>query len=369
MRELQIDLGELVMAFEDATWERTYYLDLETGQLVWITQETRWKLESIYEETCVPDLEEPVELTGALQDSDLPDWQKEDLLEADRVDRFYGSRYIGVPEADSHEGYRDMARFILSIQDERLQDRLWQAIEGRGAFRRFKDVLAADYHEQKRWYAFHDEQIEARIRAWLEAQGIEPIFPEPAPGQGTGPAGPTVREQLLAEALVFVRAASQLLGVTRIALIGSLTTEEPDPKDADLLVTVTNDMDLAPLATLGRQLQGHAQSFGRGGEVFLADLQSYYLGRTCPWKECRPGIRLSCDALHCGRRPFLHDDLEAIRLPQGLISDPPIVLWPRVDVRVPAPEDVEQELLLPLRKEQDRSSEVDSETMLDGTEE
>jgi hypothetical protein len=158
-----------------------------------------------------------------------------------------------------------------------------------------------------------------------------------------------------------------MLGVTRIALIGSLTTEEPDPKDADLLVTVGDDMDLAPLAALGRKLQGHAQSFGRGGEVFLADPEGHYLGRTCPWKECRPGIRLSCDALHCGRRPFLHDDLEAIRLPQDVISDPPIELWPRVDVRVPVPEDVAQDLLLPLRKEQDRSSEVDSETMLDGT--
>jgi len=81
-----------------------------------------------------------------------------------------------------------------------------------------------------------------------------------------------------------VRAASRLPGVLRIALIGSLTTDEPDPKDADLLVTVADDADLAPLATLGRKLQGHAQSFNRGGEVFLADPRGNYLGRTCPWK-------------------------------------------------------------------------------------
>ena len=57
-------------------------------------------------------------------------------------------------------------------------------------------------------------------------------------------------------------------GVLRIALIGSLTTDEPDPKDADVLVTVADEADLAPLAGLGRKLQGHAQSFNRGGEVF-----------------------------------------------------------------------------------------------------
>ena len=339
------------MAFEDATWESSYYLDLETGQVVWITQETRWQLEKIFEETYDPELEEPVDLAVVLQDYDFPDWQKKDLLEADQIDRFYGSRYIGVPEADSHEGYRDMERFILTVQDERLQDRLWQAIDGRGAFRYFKDVLASHYREQKRWYAFQEDRVRARILDWLESEGIELIEPEPPPAHVPGPPEPTARERLLVEVLAFVRAASRLAGVTRIALIGSLTTEEPDPKDADLLVTVTDDMDLTPLATLGRKLQGHAQSFARGGEVFLADPQGHYLGRTCPWKWCGPGIRISCDALHCGQRPYLHDDLETICLDESLIVAPPIELWPQVVARVPVPGDVEQELLRPLQGE------------------
>jgi hypothetical protein len=353
MRKLPIDLGELAMAFEDATGERGCYLDLETGQVVWISQETRSELESIYEETCEPDSEESVDLAEVLQDYEMADWQKEELLEADRVDRLYGSRYIGVPEADSHEAYRDMERFILTVQDGHLQDRLWQAIQGRGAFRRFKDVLAGYYREEKRWYAFQDNQLRGRILEWLESEDIEPVIPEPPPTQEPEPAEPTDRERLLAEVLAFVRAANQLSGVTRIALIGSLTTEEPDPKDADLLVTVTDDMDVVPLATLGRKLQGHAQSFGRGGEVFLADPRGHYLGRTCPWKQCGPGIRISCDALHCGRRPYLHDDLEMVRLDESLVVAPPIELWPQVMVRVPVPEDVEMELLRPLREEED----------------
>ena len=156
---------------------------------------------------------------------------------------------------------------------------------------------------------------------------------------------PTARERLLAEVLEFVQAASRLAGVTRIALIGSLTRDEPDPKDADVLVTVTDDMDLAPLATLGRKLQGHAQSFGRSGEVFLADARSHYLGRTCPWKRCGPGIRVSCDVLHCGRRTYLYDDLEAVTLDESLIAEPPVELWPQVLTRVAVPKDVEQVLL------------------------
>jgi hypothetical protein len=351
MKKLQVALGELAMAFEDATWERSYYLDLETGQVVWITQETRWELESVFEETYDPESGKSVDLTEVLQDYDLPDWQKEELLEANRVDRLYGSRYIAVPEADSHEGYGDMEDFILTVQDKRLQDHLWQAIQGRGAFRRFKDVLAGYYREEKRWYAFQDDRLQRRILDWLESEDIELIIPEPSPTEDPEPVTPTTRERLLAEVLAFVRAASRLAGVIRVALIGSPTTEEPDPKDADLLVTVTDDMDLTSLATLGRKLQGHAQSFARGGEVFLADPQGHYLGRTCPWKRCGPGIRISCDALHCGRRPYLHDDLETVRLDEDLIMAPPIELWPEVMVRVPAPEDVERELLLPLREE------------------
>jgi predicted nucleotidyltransferase len=350
MKKIQVDLVELAMAFQDSSQESSYYLDLETGHVIWITQETRWELESVLEETYDPEAEEPVDLAAVLQGYDLADWRKEVLLEADRVDRFYGSRYIGVPDADSHEGYRDMQRFIRTVQDERLQDRLWQAIQGRGAFRYFKDVLADYYREQKRWYAFKDDRIEGRMLDWLESQDIEAIIPEPPPAQDLEPAGPTDRERLLVEVLAFVRAASRLRGVTRIALIGSLTTEEPDPKDADLLVTVTDDMDLAPLATLGRKLQGHAQNFARGGEVFLADPPGHYLGRTCPWRQCGPGIRVSCDALHCGRRPYLHDDLDTICLDESLVAAPPIDLWPEVVARVPVTEDVEQEVLRHLRE-------------------
>jgi predicted nucleotidyltransferase len=157
-----------------------------------------------------------------------------------------------------------------------------------------------------------------------------------------------IRPRLIAEALAFVRAARELPGVSRIALIGSLATTKSDPKDVDLLVTVADDADLGALATLGRRLQGRAQSLNRGGEVFLADPRGAYLGRLCPWTRCGPGIRLGCDARHCGRRLYLHDDLEAIRLARSLVEAPPLEVWPQVVARVPPPADVVEGLLTPL---------------------
>jgi hypothetical protein len=160
---------------------------------------------------------------------------------------------------------------------------------------------------------------------------------------------PDIRAYLIAEALKFTLAASKLPGVIRIALIGSLTTDKKEPKDADLLVTVTDETDLEPLARIGRKLHGHAQNINRGGEVFLANPVGNYIGRICHWKVCEFGIRMRCDALHCGQREYLHDDLKAIKLSSSLIATPPLELWPKVIIRVPIPQDVEQNLILPLK--------------------
>jgi hypothetical protein len=134
----------------------------------------------------------------------------------------------------------------------------------------------------------------------------------------------------------------QIAGVRRIAILGSIVTAKPDPKNIDVLVVVADDADLAGLATCSRRLQGHAQSFNRGADVFLADDRGTYIGRTCRWKECRPGVRRSCDALHCGRRPYLHDDLDAIRLNSTVVVSPPVTLWPSVERRGKLPQDVEE---------------------------
>ena len=150
------------------------------------------------------------------------------------------------------------------------------------------------------------------------------------------------RQQLLDGLRRFVASVRQIAGVRRIAILGSIVTTKPDPKDIDVLVVVADDADLASVATCARRLRGHAQSFNRGADVFLADERGTYVGRTCHWKDCRPGVRRSGDALHCGRRPYLHDDLDAITLNSTLVLSPPVTLWPFVDRRGELPPDVEE---------------------------
>jgi hypothetical protein len=49
-----------------------------------------------------------------------------------------------------------MERFIASLDDEDIADRLAIAIDGRGAFRRFKDTLSRWPELMTRWHAFSE---------------------------------------------------------------------------------------------------------------------------------------------------------------------------------------------------------------------
>jgi hypothetical protein len=108
--------------------------------------------------------------TGAV----LPDYTFEYLVEAgeepddedqdpDRWLRFWGT--------GSGAGYGDMEDFIDTRTDPDWADRLSIAIQGRGAFRRFRDVLARSSDEFAEFHAFTDDRQRGRARAWLAAEG------------------------------------------------------------------------------------------------------------------------------------------------------------------------------------------------------
>jgi hypothetical protein len=64
-----------------------------------------------------------------------------------------------------------MEDFVATVADDERTDRLLIALSGRGAFRRFKDVLARWPEELQRWFAFSDERQRGRARSWLVDAG------------------------------------------------------------------------------------------------------------------------------------------------------------------------------------------------------
>jgi hypothetical protein len=137
--KVRVDLLELRFALDDASLEHQYFLDTETGEVI---------------------------LVSEMFDDEEAQRQ---LAEVDEAEP---GRYLRVPRADSREGYDDMRDFIDTLGDEHLQELLDVAIQGRGAFRRFKDVLARHPTVQERWFDFQAARLDARAREWLAEQGL-----------------------------------------------------------------------------------------------------------------------------------------------------------------------------------------------------
>ena len=98
--------------------------------------------------------------------------------------------YLRVDPVSSREQYRWMERFIQMLEEGELRDRLTSAIDGKGAFRRFKDVLMSSAAERERWFAFRSERLRVFMEAWLTAHALAPVaravWPTTPPASGEG---------------------------------------------------------------------------------------------------------------------------------------------------------------------------------------
>jgi hypothetical protein len=95
------------------------------------------------------------------------------------------AQYLRVDPVSSREQYRWMERFIPTVENAELSPKLAAAIDGKGAFRRFKDVLMTYADDRERWFTFRSERLRTFMEAWLEAHAIRatarPQWVDPAP--------------------------------------------------------------------------------------------------------------------------------------------------------------------------------------------
>ena len=96
--------------------------------------------------------------------------------------------FLRIEPASSREQYRWMEKFVGSVADEALRERLIISIDGKGAFRRFKDVLLAYPAERERWFSYRADLLHWHIHNWLEQHEITTTN-EPPWGFRRGAAG------------------------------------------------------------------------------------------------------------------------------------------------------------------------------------
>ena len=148
------------------------------------------------------------------------------------------------------------------------------------------------------------------------------------------------RGALLLAAKWFVEKASTIDAVQQIALIGSICTGKKNPKDIDLLLTLTPGANIAPLSRLKRQMQGRIQRGLLGADVFLME-EGKYLGRPCRYREPHPRVVCAHDGLMCSlERSFLCNTSAAFNLEKKLLVSPPIILFPKFRASVEVPADI-----------------------------
>jgi hypothetical protein len=83
--------------------------------------------------------------------------------------------YLYIEPISSREQYRWMEEFIEATEEPNLKDKLNIAIDGKGAFRRFKDVLVGYPEERERWFAKRSVKLRTHITEWLTAKNMEAL--------------------------------------------------------------------------------------------------------------------------------------------------------------------------------------------------
>lgn len=142
LRPLPVDLGEVVMQTSSVGDEfRGGYVNTRTGEAI----------SAMFTDA------------GYVDDDDVVDVEEDEAWE-------------WVPALDSDTEWRDMESFAERVPDAEMRERLLRAIQGRGAFRRFKDLLHQDADEslRARWYLESEDRGWGRVRETLAGLGIRP---------------------------------------------------------------------------------------------------------------------------------------------------------------------------------------------------
>jgi uncharacterized protein UPF0158 len=134
-----IDMDMLEVAMEDSDLTNRYFLNLVTGKVVFFS--------------------EYVGLSN----------EDEQLLE--EIDG--SDDYVAIERIPSHEAYQWMVDFVdemVAPTGEHAAGKLSIALNGKGAFRRFKDTLhGVDDQWLQAWYQWRDKQLKAAVDEWIKS--------------------------------------------------------------------------------------------------------------------------------------------------------------------------------------------------------
>jgi len=152
---MKVDIDALASELEMSFEELKMYLDLETGEVITVSDE---------ELRIADEMEEGDDL------SSYSEWEKEAILVAVKI-HFNADRFKLLPKMSDHEAYEMMSDFCETVKPSQIRERLIQAIVDKGAFRRFKDTVLQFGIEQD-WYAYRSEKMKTFTMKWCDENKV-----------------------------------------------------------------------------------------------------------------------------------------------------------------------------------------------------
>ena len=151
MKRKKVEIAEIAEAMEIDRVTNEYFLDRDTGEVVILPEEIHSAIS-----------------TDTLDQDDMTDWER-DFMAIARAIEEDSSRYAWIPGVEAREIYELMLDFASSREDEDLRRLLEVALDGKGAFGRFKRVLADYPEEREEWFRIKDNAITAMAGDWLSS--------------------------------------------------------------------------------------------------------------------------------------------------------------------------------------------------------
>jgi hypothetical protein len=140
MKSVKVDLEALVIAFNDNSLERSYYMDRETGRIF-----------NLLEDRNDPETEEMA-------------WQ----IEADG-----GRRYIQVPKLSMEEAMQEQDSFVESLEEDDLKTQLTKVLESDRDGSGFDAYVERNRDAREKWRAYVKVRSRERADLWLKTLGLE----------------------------------------------------------------------------------------------------------------------------------------------------------------------------------------------------
>ena len=150
-----VKLKDIVEALEMQSDTNKFYVDKNTGQVELISDDV----------TAGMHLED-----DGLVD-DYPEWLREAIAKAREIQNDSDERFVQLPDKFDVNDYGIMEEFSRKYPNNSVSVALQQAIRGKGAFRRFNNLIY-EFSLQKKWNQFKQQAYEQMAVDWLEENGI-----------------------------------------------------------------------------------------------------------------------------------------------------------------------------------------------------